>query len=62
MKRFARWLYIKTHKSELGLVGKYCRRPQPANDDSLVGLHKQITHTGQIEGALDTMGTLDLFV
>ena len=61
MKRFARWLYIKTHWAELCTVSKYCKRPEPVGDDSLVGLHVRITQTGEIKGALDTLGTLDLF-
>jgi len=59
MKRFARWLYIKMYKKELGLVAKYVR-DGVASSKANPGIENLDWKAS--EGALDTLTTLDLFV
>ncbi len=57
MKVFARWLYMKCYRNELGIIAKRIR----------AGTDKEPESIGDIEwkacqGALDTLNTLELLI
>lgn len=58
MKRFARWLYMKTHRQELLELAHKVRNTDYQNLPPAKGLQV----CGELQGTLDTLEKLDLLV
>ena len=59
MKRFARWLYMRTHHTEILEVARYvrARRSSLAGDSAI----NSAARAGECIGAIDAMELLNLF-